>query len=1004
MGKIGPLAAHEISDIILQLSLHVKIWWPKYRPAPKIDVVAQPMPSILAAFPAPKPNEKPMSEEGPFFLTKTIADRVIIEILCDYKVQDFFMSAPASLSAIPCFGCQYDYLTCAYAALCDTEKIFSVIQESNRGPITEEQKGIANHTIATLKGLIISYLTLLLQEPEGFGLPSTVDRSMVFAEIPKRVMYYAYPRVFINGGAKSAFPEAAGKEIMHKIIEFAGEDSRECLSKVVEGSLKAITNVALKVQTLDDIAVVDSMFADLLFHEGVPEVMVELPQWLGENPSSGSMLEATSILGVLFGMSCVNVRIPLFATVAKGFGNIETMNISELNSIKKGIYSRMENHHSQLLGFVKAFFKAPHTENALLSWMAAVLNSNAGRTKYNHDERTLSSYGLLFNLLSVLLMISQSLSTKVNNIQRSYLSNSKRLDLHNETRIATSLDEYLSVMGNSANAARIRTIAGSDAELNIKNDIDTEEIPNRHSECFFLTMRCFHLAFTCAVDEIKRLIEIYSRNKGNPAATKFLLVAAALGVYVESEHFLGLAGIFWSIFTRWALAIVCPPQKPDVEYSACVPLPKEVPLSFALIPESTICDIAVYVKQTASINKLLIPVNKIDDIMNFFVCIIASRSYVKEFAVRKNMLDALIRLIPTQKEATSLIIEDVFCSHQLSKMYIIPALIRFSADAEFTGSSSQYYDRFNYRMDAQQLFNHILEFPDYKKRFASYVASPDDPDVVTKFAKYLVNDINYMFEETLESVQRVQSLEKEMRTNAHSASDPTMNENIGESRRRVQSTMFMLTKNIEFLLRIIRISSAPYTASDSALRSVASMTIFSLQKLSMNSSSLLTLGNDRYDFNPVVLRNSISEVMANFAENDTFASFCAENAGFTDELIETTASLISTHGYYETKIATALRTLRDKVAGIRAAQDDDMDIEMDDVPDEYTDPISGDIMKDPVYLPSKNVVDRSTVNELLLNDPTDPFTRLPFTEKDVVPAPEIKEKIDAFIREYKANH
>lgn len=1003
MGKIGPLAAHEISDIIFQLSLHLKIWWPKYRPAPNVGGSIRSMPEILTIFPAPKPNEKPSTEEGPFFLTKTIADRVIIETLCNYNIQDFFLSFSSARNSVKGFGCQYDYLAYAYANLCNIDKIYTTIQESNRFPLTDEQKMIANHTIELLKGLIISYLSLLLQEPEVFTIPSSLNVSDVVVNVPKRVMLYAFPQMFPEGNSGTLFPDVAGKEILRRIMEFSVENSHECLLKVVEASVTALMGAAKNVTSFNDIMVVDSMFASLVSYKGVPEAMVELPQWMGTNSSSGLMLELTSILGVLFGMSCTLSNSPVSNAALEEFRDLETAKMSDVAAIKKSMYSRMEHHHTQLLAFVKAFFKAsPRTEEAVLNWIAAVLNSNAERSKSKHDNRILSSPGLLFNLLVVLLMISQSLKDHIGNIQRSYLSCSKRLDLHNETRIATSLNEYLSVMENSANAARLRTLAGSDAKLTIKNDIDTSEVPNRHSECFFLTMRCFHLAFTCSVDEIKQIRQAYSYSQGTPRATQLLKISAVLEVFAESEHLLGLAGIFWSIFTRWALAIVCPSKKQGVEYDACVPLPSEVPLSFALIPESTITDIAVYVKYTAQINKLLIPVSKINDIMNFLVCFIASRSYVKEFAVRKNLLDALISLVPNGKDAGSLIIEDVFCSHQLSKRYLIPALIRFSTDAEFTGSSSQYYDKFNYRIEAQILYKHVLQFPDYKQCFASYVASPDEPEVVAKFAKYIVDDINYMFEEALENAQRVQSLTKEIAKNSRAASDPTMNENLSEAKDRLKNIMFMLTQNIEFLLLVVRISVAPFTSSETALRSVSNMATFSLQKLSLNSSSLLSIGDSRYDFNPATLRASISEVIAKFTEIDQFASLCAENPGFTDELIETTASLISPRGYVEARVANVLLDFNKKVAEVRASNDDDIDLDPDEAPEEYLDPISGDIMKNPVYLPSKNIVDQSTVDSLLMNDPTDPYTRLAFTKDDIVPVPELKEKIEAYIKEQKA--
>ncbi|GMI20276.1 hypothetical protein TeGR_g3371, partial [Tetraparma gracilis] len=71
-----------------------------------------------------------------------------------------------------------------------------------------------------------------------------------------------------------------------------------------------------------------------------------------------------------------------------------------------------------------------------------------------------------------------------------------------------------------------------------------------------------------------------------------------------------------------------------------------------------------------------------------------------------------------------------------------------------------------------------------------------------------------------------------------------------------------------------------------------------------------------------------------------------------------------------------------------------------DGPDEFYDPLTCEIMRDPVWLPtSKNFCDRSTISQHLLNDQTDPFNRQPLTQDKVEEAPELKAKIEAWIAE-----
>jgi ubiquitin conjugation factor E4 B len=68
-----------------------------------------------------------------------------------------------------------------------------------------------------------------------------------------------------------------------------------------------------------------------------------------------------------------------------------------------------------------------------------------------------------------------------------------------------------------------------------------------------------------------------------------------------------------------------------------------------------------------------------------------------------------------------------------------------------------------------------------------------------------------------------------------------------------------------------------------------------------------------------------------------------------------------------------------------------------DAPDEFMDPLLWHIMKDPVTLPSGYVIDRSTITQHLMNDPSDPFTRSPLTLDQLVPHETLKAKIDAWL-------
>ncbi|EZG45067.1 putative ubiquitination factor [Gregarina niphandrodes] len=71
-----------------------------------------------------------------------------------------------------------------------------------------------------------------------------------------------------------------------------------------------------------------------------------------------------------------------------------------------------------------------------------------------------------------------------------------------------------------------------------------------------------------------------------------------------------------------------------------------------------------------------------------------------------------------------------------------------------------------------------------------------------------------------------------------------------------------------------------------------------------------------------------------------------------------------------------------------------------EVPEEYIDPLMSDVMMDPVQLPTSGVVvERKVIERHLLNDRFDPFNRAPLEKSQLVPQPELRDKIQQFIKQ-----
>lgn len=85
------------------------------------------------------------------------------------------------------------------------------------------------------------------------------------------------------------------------------------------------------------------------------------------------------------------------------------------------------------------------------------------------------------------------------------------------------------------------------------------------------------------------------------------------------------------------------------------------------------------------------------------------------------------------------------------------------------------------------------------------------------------------------------------------------------------------------------------------------------------------------------------------------------------------------------------------------SENEEIDNLEEDAPEEFICPISCELMKDPVLLPTcGKVCDRSSMERILLNDEHDPFNRAPLKMSDLKEEQSIKNRIEVWIRQKRA--
>jgi len=163
-------------------------------------------------------------------------------------------------------------------------------------------------------------------------------------------------------------------------------------------------------------------------------------------------------------------------------------------------------------------------------------------------------------------------------------------------------------------------------------------------------------------------------------------------------------------------------------------------------------------------------------------------------------------------------------------------------------------------------------------------------------------------------------------------------------------------------------------------------------------SNLKVQNPEKYYFDPKSLLKGIVGIFLNMSKhNDFIIAVVRDGRSYKKDNFERTAQILSR---FSLRSSQDIEQLLDFVATVEKRkieyqQDED---DLGDIPDDFLDPLIGELMRDPVILPtSKTIIDRGTIKRHLLNDATDPFNRAPLDLKDVIPATELKQQIEDFI-------
>ncbi|KAL3691495.1 hypothetical protein R1sor_005146 [Riccia sorocarpa] len=973
-----------------------------------------------------------LSEEKELALSKDLLERVLMDRLSTYR--------PGTESPLL-------YLIGCYRR---------ALEEGRKVQNMKDKKILAEiqDTLGQVKELCVSYAGNLCLYPDMFPQPPNASKGL-HSEILELILAEVRPSVGFDPGTSgggSSGPSLPPGFLDHLVKRFEEDGVEEIFNPV----FKDLQQSVMKVSPLGPFQGPLRALVLLASFPSLAKALVKHPSWHPQGEFvNGRSLEVTSLLGPFFHISV----IPDHQVFGNGepdvglqcFSDAENRRPADINSSSATIKSVMHQLYEGLHELLLKLLRAPETREPVLQYLADLIQKNAKREAIQANPFIIASNGMFVSLSAVMLRLCEpfldSTFSKKDKIDAGYVLHKGRLDFSSLTALHATSEEVARWV-DERNYARVEgyrqaQLLREQEELRRLQSVEATTSNNAAAssnsgvskpqpgqanysficECFFLTARVLNLGLMKALSDLKTLLTDLNRQKealktlkslrgaGAPPELENDLAQAKASVdrlsmerlcyeaqLVKDVNIMQDALKFYRLMVVWLVSLVG---------GFKMPLPAPCPMEFASMPEHFVEDSLELLLFASRIPRALDGFI-LDEFMSFIVMFMGSPLHVKNPYLRAKMVEVLNVWMPSKMSyspALSSSMASLFEGHELALQYLVPNLLKLYVDIEFTGSHTQFYDKFNIRHNISELLEYLWQVPSHHNSWKQ-IAVTEERGAYLRFLNLLINDSIFLLDESLKKIPELKEMEAEM-ANAVEWQQRSPQERRDRMRlfhqqeNVVRIDMILANEDVKMLQYTSAEITAPFLLPEMVERIAAMLNYFLMQLVGPQRKALKLKEPEKYEFRPKELLSQIVDIYVHLARGDSTGVFAraisSDGRSYSNDIYFAAADVIRQFQLLSEN------TVRDFLALAKRAHEasvEAMDTEalLGDIPDEFLDPIQYTLMRDPVILPSsKTTLDRSTIQRHLLSDQTDPFNRSLLTADMLIPDTELKAKIEAFL-------
>lgn len=455
------------------------------------------------------------------------------------------------------------------------------------------------------------------------------------------------------------------------------------------------------------------------------------------------------------------------------------------------------------------------------------------------------------------------------------------------------------------------------------------------------------------------------------------------------------------------------------------------------IPEfliENIIDFMLFLRYFDLKPKILTIKSDLEPFLMMIVLFMGSQNRMRNPHLRAKMSEMLEALLPNvQVNVQPMYLEPLYKKPYFIE-HLFPSLLDVFVSIEISDETNNgdvvaFEQKFNYRRPMYVAFKYLCTWPEHQQKLKSLAAFAEhnmdsvQSPIFLRFINLLINDAIFLLDEGLSLMAKLREAQQERDSGAW-AREST------QQRQQNEANFVHLGRLAKFHNFIGRDTIATLTIITDHVKSffshkilvdrMASMLNYFLHHLvGPNKKNFKVKQMNEYEFNPGDLVKNISRIYVNLAcqrplslpsainlassfpeINEKYEAFCLaicqDDRSYSADLLSQACEIL-TQKLGQPMLGEDIMQVDRCVKEVMRRQRK-REIPVDDIPEEFLDPLMSTMMSDPVILPgSKKVLDRATISRHLLSDHTDPYTRSPLTMDMLVPDVELKKKIEEFI-------